>query len=180
MGKFVRLSLLGCSLLLLGSCVGTKKQISTDDNNRQAYVSPLGYTITAPLGFGHAGMDPSGQYYYFGYPDNDETGLSLIEMHEENPTSCSPELTGASKVSSLSDGKEKIEWGRVDFFEKYGGNGWIDYDGTRPLCAQPDSAVQRYTLCSEKGGKTIVVCIYQMKDDPELAKKIFETFRWTE
>jgi hypothetical protein len=36
-----------------------------------------------------------------------------------------------------------------------------------------------YAMCSEKDGKTVVICISQMKDDPEMAKQIFETFRWT-
>lgn len=37
-----------------------------------------------------------------------------------------------------------------------------------------------YGFCSEKDGKTVVICISQMTDDPDLAKQIFETFRWTD
>jgi hypothetical protein len=37
-----------------------------------------------------------------------------------------------------------------------------------------------YALCSEKDGKTVVICISQMQDDPKLAQEIFETFRWVE
>lgn len=37
-----------------------------------------------------------------------------------------------------------------------------------------------YALCSEKNGKTVVICISQVTDDPDLAEQIFETFRWTE
>jgi hypothetical protein len=37
-----------------------------------------------------------------------------------------------------------------------------------------------YALCSEKDGKTVVICISQMTDNREQAKEIFETFRWTQ
>ncbi len=37
-----------------------------------------------------------------------------------------------------------------------------------------------YALCSEKDGKTVVICVSQVTDDPDLARSIFETFRWTE
>lgn len=36
-----------------------------------------------------------------------------------------------------------------------------------------------FALCSEGNGKTVLVCITQMTDNPDLAKEIFETFRWT-
>jgi hypothetical protein len=37
-----------------------------------------------------------------------------------------------------------------------------------------------YALCSEKNGKTIVICVSQVTDNPDFAKQIFETFRWTD
>jgi hypothetical protein len=38
----------------------------------------------------------------------------------------------------------------------------------------------RYLLCSEHDGKTVVVEINQVTPDPEMAEKIFSTFKWTE
>ncbi len=37
-----------------------------------------------------------------------------------------------------------------------------------------------YALCSERDGKTVVICLSQMTDDPKMAEEIFSTFRWTE
>ncbi len=37
-----------------------------------------------------------------------------------------------------------------------------------------------YALCSEKDGKTVVICLSQVIDDPKMAEEIFNTFRWTE
>jgi hypothetical protein len=37
-----------------------------------------------------------------------------------------------------------------------------------------------YALCSGKDGKTVVICISQVTDNPDLARRIFETFRWTD
>lgn len=47
-----------------------------------------------------------------------------------------------------------------------------------PLCRPTGSGVA-YSLCSEKDGKTVVICISQMTDNPQLAEDIFKTFRWT-
>jgi hypothetical protein len=37
-----------------------------------------------------------------------------------------------------------------------------------------------YALCSQRGDKTVVICLQQMKDDPKMAEEIFSTFRWIE
>jgi hypothetical protein len=37
-----------------------------------------------------------------------------------------------------------------------------------------------YTLCSQRGDKTVVICLQQMKDDPKMADEIFSTLRWIE
>ncbi len=93
--------------------------------------------------------------------------------------SCSPSLTGASTTTPLPNANGTAEWGRVDFFEKYAGEGYVDYMGETPLCAEPGSAKDRYALCSHKDGKTVVICISQMTQNEPLAKQIFDTFRWT-
>lgn len=71
-----------------------------------------------------------------------------------------------------------MQWGKVDFFEIYG----MDYElNKEPLC-HPKSGKDgaAYALCSEKDGKTVLICVSQVTDNPELARQIFETFRWTE
>lgn len=95
---------------------------------------------------------------------------------------CSPSLTGTSQIESLASANAKATWGRVNYEDGYGGEGWqYPYDIKEVVCKiegtpPPTSA---YALCSEKDGKTVVICISQMTDNPEQAKQIFETFRWT-
>lgn len=112
---------------------------------------------------------------------SDEPTLQDYYLEVKHVSSnCTPELTGASSIQKIEDTNGETRWGKVDFFEKYAGEGGtIDYEGDRPLCAGPSSARNRYAFCSEKNGKTIVICMHQMQDDPKLAEQIFSSFRWT-
>ncbi len=70
----------------------------------------------------------------------------------------------------------------MDFYADRGLEGWEPRsDESALLChgggTPPVESV--YTFCSQENGKTVVLCINQMKDDPEMAKQIFESFRWT-
>lgn len=102
---------------------------------------------------------------------------------------CSPALTGASVTTPLTDANGKAEWGKVPNQEKS-----IDPNYPNALCKASreeckgnpsfeyasgcDTPSAAYALCAEKDGKTVVICIDQMKDDPKMAQQIFETFRW--
>jgi hypothetical protein len=109
-----------------------------------------------------------------------EERYSVQPYHISSP--CSPSLTGASQTEELTTANGKAEWGRVNYRDGYGGEGWTyPYDPKNILCkiqGTPPPA-QVYALCSEKDDKTVVICISQMTDNPEQAKEIFETFRWT-
>lgn len=37
-----------------------------------------------------------------------------------------------------------------------------------------------YAFCAEKDGKAVAICIQQMTDDEDMAREIFESFRWTD
>ena len=103
------------------------------------------------------------------------------------PSSCSPSITGASRTSPLETTSGKTNWGRVDAYDTP-----ESLDREPVLCSPPKVSwlidaegnakleSSAYALCSEKDGKTVVICIGQMTDNPEMAKQIFETFRWTE
>lgn len=43
-----------------------------------------------------------------------------------------------------------------------------------------NSQAATYSFCSQKGEKTVFICLKQMADNPEMAKKIFSSFRWLE
>jgi hypothetical protein len=49
---------------------------------------------------------------------------------------------------------------------------------SQPICRPGSGNGSAYALCSEKDGKTVLICISQVTDNPDLAKQIFETFRW--
>ena len=98
-----------------------------------------------------------------------------IHLYSSLPFPCSPELTGASKTTKLTTANGMAEWGRVNIFDSGGMDFPPDF---KDLCRPPVNG-SAYVLCSEKEEKTVVICISQMKDDPVLAKQIFETFEWT-
>jgi hypothetical protein len=105
-----------------------------------------------------------------------------VHLYPSLSSPCSPSLTGASQTEQLKTANGKAEWGRVNYRDGYGSEGWTyPYDPKNILCkiqGTPPPA-QVYALCSEKDDKTVVICISQMKDNPQQAKEIFETFRWT-
>ena len=66
--------------------------------------------------------------------------------------------------------------GRVDFYDQFRGGENPD-PGKEPLCRGPGGG-SAYALYSEKDGKAVLICISQIKNNPELAEQIFQTFRW--
>ncbi len=115
--------------------------------------------------------------YPSGHPDSMK-GMSIERPLPSRP--CSTSLTGASALTLLSLSKGRAEWGRVDHFENEK-MGEFETEEQKPICRPPtNEGAAGYALCSEHNGKTVVICINQMKDDPAMAKQIFETFRWTQ
>lgn len=178
MGKFVKCTAIGGVLLLLVSCTGNRQHAMTSEEF-QSYESPLGYIIDAPIDFNYSQFSPSGKYYYFGYPVENKTGMRSVEIHDSDIPACSQIILGTSKTTSIVNANGTAIWGRVDFFdnEKLGD---FHTEEEKPIC-RPSTAKQGagYALCSEKNGKTVLICISQETDNPTLAKQIFETFRWT-
>ncbi len=112
--------------------------------------------------------------------------LSLQEQNEwassgyylPREITCSPFFTGASVMAMLSAANGKAEWGRVDHFDNEK-MGEFETDDQKPICIPPtNKGAAGYALCTEKDGKTVLICISQIKDDPKMAQQIFETFRW--
>ncbi len=100
--------------------------------------------------------------------------------------SCSPSITGVEQMQELTGTNGKTQWAKEPRPSPHG-----DYPGK--LCHTSKSSLTKeeywnnegeekagtYVLCSEKGGKTVLICIDQVNDDPKLAEEIFKTFRWT-
>jgi hypothetical protein len=112
------------------------------------------------------------------YPEKNPIFMSGLSMERVSPArACTPYFLGILESKNLMEDLEQAVWGKVDFFEKiYTGDFPPDF---ADLCRPPVNGTA-YVLCSEKDTKTVVICVSQGKDNPDLAKQIFETFRWTE
>lgn len=119
---------------------------------------------------------------YIGSKTKDDAQDVLIQVYSDLSDTCSPSLMGTSQITNLVDVNPKATWGRVDAWDYSDGEGWEPpYELGDVLCNYPTGieSAAGYALCSEKNGKTVVVCISQITKNEELAKQIFETFRWT-
>jgi hypothetical protein len=177
-------------IFVLTGC-GATSPISKDSSSLYKYTnSTVGYSIELPeqslvVWNGKQPTDSKntgfGTYPMLSTPGKDDYKIKIRTSN----LSCTPELHGIfdTPLNTLTNGDNKINWGKVNFFEKFGHMGErVDYEPEWPVCPEQIDATEShiYALCSEKDGKTIVICISQMTDNPGLAKQIFETFRWTE
>lgn len=177
MGRSLNLLAILC-LLFLNACADIENEHGKITDGFYSFLSSGGYRLGVPNGFGYSELAPSHEYYYFGYPDGNQWNLETIDLYYPINSHCTSTLTGASQVNPISN--TNGAWGKVDFFKQFTSEGgMIDYEGERPLCAQPGPTTFRYVFCSQRGERTVVVCINQMTDNPALAEQIFSTFRWT-
>jgi hypothetical protein len=100
----------------------------------------------------------------------------------KSPPICSSLLTGSSQldVARRDDGSVTM-WGRVDAWDRMREEGWESPQIDSVLCningiSQP---VSIYAFCAQKDDRTVVICVNEMRDNPNLAEDIFKSFRWT-
>lgn len=94
---------------------------------------------------------------------------SILEVY--NTISCP--LLGVSKPENLNG----ASWGKVDFWSNR--EHVMDIQNEYPFCRPAGGQTGvGYAFCAEKDGKAVAICIQQMTDNPELAKEIFESFKW--
>ncbi len=162
--------------LYLAGCSASNQpnttSIHTTVDTRYSYQASE-YVVDIPSDFVDRKADQ--KTTFFGYANTSITGDVLIKIIDSN-SSCSPSLTGASQTEQLPNANGKAEWGKVDYFDIYYTGDFPNMQ--EPLC-RPIVSGAGYALCSEKDGKTVVICISQMTDNSKQAKEIFETFRWT-
>lgn len=133
-----------------------------------------------PNDFAHETDDEDGMY--FGYSEKSIFGNMYIQSYDHlAPAHCNESITGASVTSEIQNANGKAAWGRVDAWDGYGREGWEWPDNWQDIkCSKegtpPPASV--YALCAEKNGNSVIICINEMTDNPQLAKEIFETFRW--
>jgi hypothetical protein len=183
----------GCSG---GQPLASNGSICVDGHScTKTFESPeKGYSIDVPVEFSRwttfsEGMTgPSYPYFTTPLAENQQPNKAVTIFYPSG--SCSPSLTGTSEVTDLLGTNEHVSWGKLDSSQWSQDKAYPDALCKVPLvncpqeeywsgkgCQGPGSA---YALCSEKDGKTVVICISQMTDDPQLAEDIFKTFRWTD
>jgi hypothetical protein len=94
----------------------------------------------------------------------------FLEVFNLKDVSCDLGLIGTSNVLK----RDQILWGKIDFFERHGN----DYLGGTPHCRPWLGS--GYGMCAKKNGETIVICLSQVTDNPEIAKQIFKSFQWAD
>jgi len=115
--------------------------------------------------------------YTFWYPlwieENEERQVDVYAYDLKEP--CSPDTIGASFINKMGIVEESF-WGKVDYYDIYWSGDFPN--ATSPVCRYSVGEVG-YGFCSQRDNKTVIICVEQLQDDPQLAKEIFETFRWT-
>ncbi len=105
---------------------------------------------------------------------------TAIYLYHLNDLPCSSSTTGTSKTTNLDISEIHTIWGRVDVWEQWTDGNIPDWENV--VCTKDGipKPAEVYMLCSQKNEKTVIICIRQMTDNPELAEEIFRTFKWTE
>lgn len=94
-----------------------------------------------------------------------------VDTNSKN-INCDSEHLGVSKTNK----SVLLNSGKVDYFDLYGN----DFDTDKfPEC-RPLVGGSAYAFCSEDKNKKVLICIAQKSDNPELAQKIFSSFKWIE
>lgn len=101
--------------------------------------------------------------YHMDWPNQQEPLCKLPPWPKEKPFECPTQ----EEIAADPMGTESQILG-LDCQER-----WRAYEKEHGLRAG-------YALCSQRGDKTVVICLQQMKDDPKQAEEIFSTFRWIE
>lgn len=114
--------------------------------------------------------------------ENSGEAFDIQIYGKKDSNNCVPSITGTSNLKNLSNEvMGKSGWGRMDAWDGYGQEGW-EYDPkwANIVCKKEGTPAPQeiYVLCAEKDEKTVVICINQMTDNPQLAEEIFKTFRW--
>jgi hypothetical protein len=167
--------------LLLYSCINGQSNISTSKISSESKNLFQVAIIDLPSSYQGPIIRGDGQSIaYWNYEDS--TALRKpedISIIADKPSDlCSIAITGASKMTELTGINGKAEWGKADLQELEKQEGYIAPFNTENV--KCGGAPHVYALCSRKNDRTVVICINQQQDNPELAKQIFETFRWTD
>ena len=173
------------SIVLLAGCNSINQPNGAISSDSYQYSNTkFGYDITIPK-TATGKNTPEDSYAGFGTysrlkndPRPEDLQIKILagnELPKNSP--CSPSLTGATETTPLLHANGKAEWGRANWKELQKQEGYIPPFNTENI--KCGGGTNDYAFCSQKDGKTVVICIKQQRDNPELAKQIFDSFKWT-
>lgn len=122
-------------------------------------------------------------------PTNDPPKPSDFYVNIYAPANlpCEPGYIGNSKVNKFEKDNEKSIWAKMEMLSTYDRPPSSLCAINAPDCTQRElfegtckTKTATYAFCSVKEDKEVAICIQQMTDNQELAKQIFESFRWTD
>lgn len=121
------------------------------------------------------------------YPKASPIFMLDMSIERQNPSPCSPSTLGVSEPKTIAlKNSESAVWGKMMMLNAYDRPIDTVCHITAPECTDEElfegtckTQAATYAFCSEKNEKSVVICISQVIDNPDLAKQIFETFRWT-
>ncbi|MFA6039407.1 MAG: hypothetical protein WCV62_05515 [Candidatus Peribacteraceae bacterium] len=171
-----------CALLI--NCSGIVPDENNGGTNNLATQSYYSLNTTRTFNYRYTRSDGSISYTNFSAPKFQFYPQDLIvEIYELNSVPCSSSITGASQTKVISDANGYAAWGRMDAWDGRGLEGWeYPVNWEQIICKQEGTPLPTsvYAFCAEKDERTVVICMNQMTDNPQLAEEIFNTFRWRE
>lgn len=171
--------LLAC-LSLLG-CASSSKILSNSKN----LSNDPSFSLTSPIDMQYRfeRSDASTAFGNYDFTLRDRRSENDTTVHIYPPRSrkkCSPLTIGVGTLKEQA-GDFFAFWGRSDLWDGRGQEGWeFPQNWESIVCKKEGSPMPKevYGFCAEKNGKTVVICLNLMKDNPQLAEEIFSSFQW--
>lgn len=184
MKKIVLLQIM--ALLVLQGCESAPAGLNDDNFKHSTDISrwPF-FSIQTDISFTEEILREDGSRAFLTYDsfatkrNSEDIAVYIYPLQQE---ACSRDITGSSNLRELV-GQDNIVWGEVDIWKEIGFEGFDDYAALASVkCYRDDFSDHEfiYTMCSQKDERTVVICITQQKNNPQLAEEIFRTFKWTE
>lgn len=177
--KFILLS----AFVIIAGCSNGNNQVQEHPASLQTMNEFGIISFNLPQSFNQRIERPDGSLAFINFNNNTvhrEPGDQLLEAYKPSE-SCSY-IGGKYIVDKHEPDGSFISWGKVTD-EWDNGSPAVNcllvngYDKT-PLPGK-EYYSSAYALCAHKDTKNVFICISQVKDNPDIAKQIFDSFAWT-
>lgn len=169
------LFIIGITILSLGACSTAPISI---ESGKEFFDAENKYSLAIPLEFKtwttySEGLDGVAYPYFRDESVESNEGIIIRPDYGSCPS------FGITKPQRLPRGS----WGKVDAWDRHEMEGYeVSEEFLNSPCKDLDVNDEHstYAFCSERNGKAVAICLKQMADNDMMAKKIFESFRWTD